>query len=245
VRTKRLPPSQVYLLYMPGPRPPGNGCREIVSSMQRIVAGRVDLHTATLMEHDPRTDRVRTAFGIPIVPSLVISKPWPGLSLDDVDQQPEMPAYCVIEDAAIFHDVPRLTREVEHLTLVWASATTPEIAAALRTRRFRMLVWTASCRLDEVIGYLTQLKVRFVLGSVNLPLRFDEQGWAVDDDPPNGASAWEHARERSPQPTPQDATAQAIDEMIAEGGPVPPSPAKARTRTVKVLSPGKALTDAS
>jgi hypothetical protein len=133
-----------------------------------------------------------------------------------------MPGFCVIDDEAAFRDVPRLASEIEHLALVLAAATTKEIETALRTRRFRMLVWTASCRLGGVIGYITQIKVRFVLGSIDLPLVFDATGWAVDDNRSvDTAAAYGEAYPRTL--VPGDQTTQAINDMIAEGGPVPPS----------------------
>ena len=187
---------------------PGKETQQVLDGIKSAHEGTIDLRTTTLAAGSLDYLRLRAAFGIRQLPALVISKPWWGWATDGPATPVAMPPYCVVEDPRVFQDPQRMRSELEALILVFAAAKSTEIETALRTRRFRMLVWNAAAHLDQGIGYIAGITVRFVVGSTSVVLRFDARGWSVEeDDRPNRASA-------------SDTTAEAISEMINEGGPV-------------------------
>ena len=169
--------NQVSVLYFPG----GDGSldpSELVS--KRTGFGLFDVGGATIEEGHPDHDGLQAAFEIRDLPALVICGHFPGALLAALRHREDRPGYCVIDDNAVLQDEPRLRELVENLATLLAASNREEVQGALRTHRFRKLVWTASSRSGTAIDYMTDLRVTFGAGLTTLPLSFDADGWATE-----------------------------------------------------------------
>jgi hypothetical protein len=214
------PRRHVHVDYFPGTGLARHVIQPMLDHLKSSYGHKIELYSTTSVEGDPDHTWMRGAFGIHHLPAFVISKPWPVLSVNDPALHMEMPPYCVVDDPRVFREDQGIWSVLESLVLVFAAAKSSEIATALRTRRFRILVWNAAAHLDEQMAYISSIDVRFVVGASSVALRFDAEGWSVDDDRTiEGPSAYRGAYLAQLQSRAE--SAEEISDMIGEGGPAP------------------------
>jgi hypothetical protein len=150
----------------------------VAATIQAIQELLPEVETIMVNESGQNTPALRQEFDIQCLPSLVIFAGRAGESSGDLSDGIASRLYFVIDDPGIMDDQPRLTAAVVTLVKTMEAATAREIAVAIRSRQFRMVIWKASSRAGWPIDYLQGITVRFVAGDATEALCFDKSGWA-------------------------------------------------------------------
>lgn len=174
-----LPPAILRLLYFPSSRASAATFPELLQDIRRETTAQVELAITTIAEDDPGGIQRQAAFRIERRPAIMVARLWPGEASREPVERGDLLAFGILEEQAIWQDPPRLIAAVANLVRVFASSTPREMEAALRNRRFRMLVWQASARSGEALAYFTDLQLSLGVRGIELSLAFDADGWST------------------------------------------------------------------